>query len=223
MKRIFLIAISTLLTLHLNAQKVTQFMGIPVDGTKSKMIQKLEQKGFEYNSYGDYLTGEFNGRDVQVFIVTNRDKVRRIYVVDKYGTSSVSKIKNRFNTLCYQFENNLKYYKYTSVENNQQIADDEDISYEITVNDKQYEAVFYQISNDELVAIEQDCTQDRNINDTTITEEQRTTIINDCVWYALFEVKPKYSVWFTIHKSNGEYTIGIYYDNGYNEPNGEDL
>ena len=42
-----LLTISTILY----AQKdVTQFLGIPVDGSKSEMIQKLKAKGYRYNS-----------------------------------------------------------------------------------------------------------------------------------------------------------------------------
>lgn len=56
------------------AQKdVTKFLGIPVDGTKSEMIQKLKAKGFTYNSVKDMLEGEFNGSEVQIAVVTNRE------------------------------------------------------------------------------------------------------------------------------------------------------
>ena len=41
----------------LYAQKtVTKFLGIPVDGTKTAMIQQLEAKGYQYNSTMDVLT-----------------------------------------------------------------------------------------------------------------------------------------------------------------------
>lgn len=60
-------------------------------------------------------------------------------------------IKIRFNKLCRQFENNKKYEPMTDKE--QTIPDDEDLSYEMTVNNKRYEAVFYQISPLDTVAI----------------------------------------------------------------------
>ncbi len=103
------------------------------------MIQKLKAKGFQYNSSGDYLTGEFNGRDVRISVVTNNNKVYRIMVVDDNNSDETS-IKIRFNTLCRQFENNKKYIPlgdYT-------LSEEEDISYEMTVNNKRYEAVYYQ-------------------------------------------------------------------------------
>lgn len=56
------------------AQKeVTKFLGIPVDGYKSEMIQKLKAKGYKYNSTTDCLEGEFNGIDVGIMVVTNGD------------------------------------------------------------------------------------------------------------------------------------------------------
>lgn len=70
------------------AQKeVTKFLGIPVDGTKSSMIQKLKAKGFKYNDRLDYLTGEFNGVSVRVYVVTNNNRVWRIMLQDLYPSS----------------------------------------------------------------------------------------------------------------------------------------
>ncbi len=94
----------------LYAQKdVTQFLGIPVDGSKSEMIKKLKDKGYTSNSFNkDILVGEFNGTDVNIHIVTNNNKVCRIMVCDANETSEVN-IKIRFNKLCQQFQINEKY------------------------------------------------------------------------------------------------------------------
>ena len=143
MKNLLTVVMLFVFSTALYAQKdVTKFLGIPVDGTKTAMIQKLKAKGFQYNSSGDYLTGEFNGRDVRISVVTNNNKVYRIMVVDDNNSDETS-IKIRFNTLCRQFENNKKYEPLTDKE--QTIPDDEDLSYEIKVNKKRYEAGFYQI------------------------------------------------------------------------------
>ena len=75
---VMLLTISTILY----AQKdVTRFLGIPVDGSKSEMIQKLKAKGYRYNSTLDCLEGEFNGSQVYLSIVSNNNKVWRIAVV----------------------------------------------------------------------------------------------------------------------------------------------
>lgn len=127
------------------AQKeVTKFLGIPVDGYKSEMIQKLKAKGYKYNSTTDCLEGEFNGRDVEICVVTNNNKVYRIAVFDK-NYSNETDIKIRFNTLCSQFENNSKYLG----SKEQRILDNDDISYEMSVHNKRYEATFYQTYPDD--------------------------------------------------------------------------
>ena len=97
MKRICVLLISSFIALTVSAQKsVTKFLGIPVDGFKSEMKQKLIAKGFEYNSYSDDFSGEFNGVEVYLSIVTNNNKVWRITVVDKVELNETD-IKIRFN------------------------------------------------------------------------------------------------------------------------------
>lgn len=123
---------------------VTEFLGIPVDGTKTEMKQKLIAKGFVPKKMGDleWLEGEFNGTDVGVRIFTNKNKVYRIMLADKNPVDE-AQIKIRFNNLVSQFEHNKRYIpldKYT-------LSDEENISYEMTVNKKKYEAVFYQVPN----------------------------------------------------------------------------
>ena len=134
MKRIFLFYIMAIMAISMSAQNdVTTFLGIPVDGFKSEMKQKLVSKGFVPKKVGtnEFLEGEFNGTDVRVFIVTNNNKVYRIMLCDA-NTQNESNIKIRFNKLVSQFENNKRYTsldKYT-------LSDEENISYEMTVNKK---------------------------------------------------------------------------------------
>ena len=140
------------------AQKeVTKFMGIPVDGSPTEMIKKLKAKGFKTDEVfmravkrglidldePEGLTGRFNGERVQVNLGVEQNKVWRIYLSDK-NTRDETQIKIRFNTLVRQFENNDKYVYFYE----QTIADDEDISYQMTVNKKQYEAIFAQKGED---------------------------------------------------------------------------
>ena len=142
MKKLIFSLLATLLTLSLYAQNdVTTFLGIPVDGFKSEMRQKLIAKGFTPKKVGtnEYLEGEFNGTDVHIYIVTNNNKVYRIMVCDA-NTRDEANIKIRFNRLVNQFKNNKKYTaldQYT-------ISDTEDISYEMNVHKKNFDALFYQ-------------------------------------------------------------------------------
>lgn len=178
------------------AQKeVTQFMGIPVDGSPTEMIKKLKAKGFKTDEVfmravkrglidldePEGLTGRFNGERVQVNLGVEQNKVWRIYLSDK-NSRDETQIKIRFNTLVRQFENNDKYVYFYE----QTIADDEDISYQMTVNKKQYEAVFAQKGEDGTV------------------DEKRI-------------------VWFTIVEGSDGYYIAMFYDNKYNQADGSDL
>ena len=111
MKKLLFSLLATLLTLSLYAQNdVTTFLGIPVDGFKSEMRQKLIAKGFTPKKVGnnEYLEGEFNGTDVHIFIATNNNKVYRIMVCDS-NTRDQSNIKIRCHKLVNQFEDNTRY------------------------------------------------------------------------------------------------------------------
>ena len=106
-KSLILIFVIAILSLKLYGQKdVTQFLGIPVDGYKAEMLKKLKSKGFTSNPNSkDILDGEFNGTDVNVFVVTNNNKVWRIAVADANDKSELD-VKIRFNQLLQQFQNN---------------------------------------------------------------------------------------------------------------------
>lgn len=149
------------------AQKeVTKFMGIPVDGSPTEMIKKLKAKGFKTDEDAmqvvkrglidwdgpEVLTGRFNGEKVRVFLGVEQNKVWRIYLSDK-DSRDETQIKIRFNTLVRQFENNDKYIPYFD---EQTIADDEDISYQMTVNKKRYDAYFVQKGEDGTVDVKRE-------------------------------------------------------------------
>lgn len=228
MKRIFLFYIMAIMAISMSAQNdVTTFLGIPVDGFKSEMKQKLVSKGFVPKKVGtnEFLEGEFNGTDVHVYIATNYNKVYRIMLCDA-NTQNEANIKIRFNKLVSQFENNKRYTsldKYT-------LSDEENISYEMTVNKKNYDALFYQVPNMEKVdtlALQKKVRNEllskyteaelKNPSE-EITKEIQNTAIK--IGMEMMFMKP---VWFRICESYGEYYITMFYDNEYNHANGEDL
>lgn len=180
MKKLFFSIVAFLFVITANAQNdVTKFMGIPVDGTKEEVLAKLRDKGFKTSVLGDdYLEGVFNGSEVFVCPLTNGNKVWRIAVIQQTEFDE-TQIKIRFNILYSQF---LKNSKYTALKD-QRIPENENISHQIAIYKKQYQANFYQD------------------NDT------------------------KKSVWFTISEgqSYNKYILIIFYDNEYNQANGEDL
>lgn len=208
----------------------TKFLGIPINGSKSQMIKKLQQKGFTYNDYNDNLEGEFNGNEVKILIATNRNKVWRICVVDKYPTSDDLNIKNRYNRFVEQFYNKPLIYSPGLIKKEDYlIPETEDISYEMTVHNKHYEAPFIQkLSFDvELPAFEK--AKGRSFASTigksnfeNLSEEEKQEFYDNLV-KQLVEVQMKRSVWFTINRNYGDYRLVLYYDNENNHANGEDL
>lgn len=251
-KRLFFVFLM-FVTLSMNAQDnvVLQFMGIPVDGKKSKMISELKKKGFKYDDSNDCLTGRFNGGEVRIRVVDYKDQVYRVLVEDAYYSDEAS-IRGKYNRLIEQFERNGRY---SSFIDNEKIDSEENIHYEISVNNKRYQASFYQKSENEI-----DC---NTFDDAEYSEEMFDLIHNFCVEQAkgvsedfynnqylkdiqnkdkiqIFEydkiylksflfslqyaINYKRTVWFMISEYDyKKYKILLYYDNGYNEPNGEDL
>ena len=145
MKKIIVLLTMLMVVMLCNAQEkkdVTKFMGIPVDGTKSAMIQKLKTKGFTYDVKNDCLEGEFNGDNVLIKVQTVNKKVWRVDVIIKKQYDE-TQVKIKFNRLCQQFEQNPKYVSLLGTES-QEIGDEEDISYEMSVKSKQYWALYLQ-------------------------------------------------------------------------------
>ena len=206
-------------------QEVTKFLGIPVDGSKEEMIRKLKDKGFRPDPQGgEALVGQFNGSEVNVYVATNNDKVWRIMVCDA-NLMGETDIKIRFNNLCRQFQNNKKYMYISST--SYELPDDEDVAYEISVNDKRYEAVYYQLPSviDTVAiakAIEPSLSQYTEEQLANPTKEIQVDMIAATLTY-MYELCAKRSVWFMISSLYGQYYITMFYDNGYNQANGEDL
>ncbi|WP_296684475.1 hypothetical protein [Flavobacterium sp.] len=223
LKTIILFFFFLILPLASYSQKdVTQFLDIPVDGYKPEMLQKIKSKGFTANrNKEDILNGEFNGTDVNIVIATNNNKVWRVAVLDANSTDETN-IKIRFNNLIKQFVNNERYSKEAdSTIAKYTIPKDENISYEITVNKKRYEAVFYQksLKYDSLA----------KENEILVAKEKLTDKEKERVGELILEMfresmnSLNKQVWFMISENYGKYSIVIYYDNEFNKANGNGL
>lgn len=208
------------------AQKdVTQFLGIPVDGTKTEMVQKLKAKGFKYNSTNDGLEGEFNGQEVELSIVTDNNKVWRIAVMDKWATDEAN-IKIRFNNLCRQFAKNEKY---CSLNDDPLLSEEENIGYEMLVNNKRYESAYFQ-SPKTISGLSEEERQEM-LSATGLHEKDLDSLsaksLDDLtdvfVGYLGENYWSKKMVWFMIDGEGEKYRILMFYDNEYNHANGEDL
>ena len=217
-----------MLALTTFAQKdVTKFLGIPVDGTKAQMIAKLKAKGFtpSTKSYKKgVLTGTFNGRKVDLYVVTNNNKVYRIMVADQQSDNATD-IKIHFNNLCEQFKNNKKYISFED----QTIPKEENILHEMIVNNKRYQACFYQAPSDTAhiknVAMTvrkkllQKYSEYQLANPTEEIQKEATSETMS----AFLEDSQNRSVWFMISENFSNFQLVMYYDNEYNKANGEDL
>jgi hypothetical protein len=221
--KIIQLCLILILPVFSNAQNdVTQFLDVPVDGYKPEMINKLKSKGFTINKQSeDVLDGEFNGINVNLFISTNNNKVWRITVYEVNPTDETN-IKIRFNNLIQQFAKNNRYseqadstlVKYT-------IPKDEDISYEINVRNKRYEAVFYQksLKYDSLIKEAASLYAKGKLNDED--NEKLKNIFSESLEESLKSLNKL--VWFMIKEEYGKYRILIFYENEYNKANGKGL
>lgn len=236
MKKLLTTILGIIITLALFAQSTNdntlKFLGHPVDGSKSEMEKHLISRGFTYDSDYDSYRGIFNGKNVNVLISTNKDNVDRVYVAFNKQRNEAD-IINEYNTLLRQFKRNEKY---TSLSENLEIPTDEDISFEMSVHNKTYQATFYQKPQLDTLAIVEEFTS-------LCSEEQIEKIMSidfsnldtfdfsenaDILQIILAITKKTMEyitgcVWFTIHEVYGTYQIGLYYDNLNNRPNGEDL
>ena len=179
------------------------------------MIEKLKAKGFKYNQRLDYLTGEFNGNNVIISIATNNNKVWRIVLVDAIARDE-TEIRIRFNNLIRQFNKNTRYIP--AYLTDPTIDDNEDISYEMSIRNKRYEAVFYQKST-QGIKIEQE--YEKYLETNSLSEEKANELTKEM--YATRESNSKRLVWFMIDGNYSDYRIYMFYDNEYNHSDGEDL
>ena len=157
--------------------------------------------------------------------MTNNNKVWRIVIQDAIAQDEAG-IKIRFNKLVQQFLNNKKYLPATL--SDPTLSDSEDISYEMLVHKKRYEAAFYQMPA-QIDTLEMQNTLRAKLLEKyseeqleNPTEEQQTDIKYEATMYML-DIYSKRSVWFMIDEQYGRYRILMYYDNEYNHSDGEDL
>lgn len=137
MKRYILALVFAFASLSAFSQNTIKFLGIPIDGTKKEMIAKLEEKGYIYDSYSDCLTGEFNGDNVKIAILTVNNRVWRIAIITAESQDEIN-IKFHFVNLMQQFRKNGKYiYVGGKIPN-----ESDNLASEIRVNKKRFDAYF---------------------------------------------------------------------------------
>ena len=114
------------------------------------------------------------------------------------------------------------------------LSESEDISYEMLVHKKRYEASYFQapdpssidtlaIQNRVKEALLREYTQEEIDNPTDKQREKMQNIFSREAADIVFEMMEKKLVWFMISENYGQYYITMFYDNEYNHSDGEDL
>lgn len=221
MKRLFWTLTLLVLTfVHaFSIDDTTQFLGIPVDGSKADMIRQLKSKGYEYNEGEDYLTGFYFGDPVYVFVQTVNDKVARIIVYDIVQRNE-PEIKYRFNTIYNRFS---KSNRFTRLGKKDVILTDKfNLLYEIRQHKYVHKAIFRQISSEiSEEEIERACAPAVSANSVDLEalkfdyKERRRRIHAKAIGYVNQHNKESYpsQVWFVISERFGKFGMVLLYDN----------
>ena len=227
-KILFIISIAILFSLKAFALfPITKFLGIPVDGSKTEMIEKLKAKGFTFLEEFDVLQGKYEGIDVNLRVITHNDKVFRIMVSDQKPYDGAT-IKDRFNDLVHKFKNDKRFLDFDSI-NEFYIDDKVNLDHEILENRKEFQASFLiadrpvteynktwlmRVANKELG---NKYTADQMKHSTEAIDE-----LCEVVSRLHADALVKRRVWFNIGEFEGKYFINLFYDNANNQPDDED-
>lgn len=101
----------------------------------------------------------------------------------------------------------------------------------MSVNNKRFEASYFQMDQvmdsitirKEMQDLVNDKYGDKNIDD--LTDSEKIDISSEYLIYYMKKMEKFFnnSVWFMINENYGKYKILMYYDNLYNQANGDDL
>ena len=88
-------------------ENALKFLGIPVDGSRERVIAQLNEKGYDGSVWSEYLEGQFNGDPVKVFVHTYHEKVDRIIV--EFDKIPEMDLREQYNHLLVLLQGNEKY------------------------------------------------------------------------------------------------------------------
>lgn len=147
MKRL-LATLLMFLALTSYAQDVIDFMGIPIDGSVSEMVAKLQEKGFRKTDKPGTLEGLNDDIPVQLDIHVSKDKVYEIDI--RYDVEdNKAQIVQCINNLVSKFKDNPKYKEVQS----EMITEDNLTESKLKKEYLGYFAYFVQIGANGYVAI----------------------------------------------------------------------
>lgn len=120
---------------------VTEFLGVPVDGTKQEVFSALEKKGFTKVDEGT-LSGIFLGKQCEVSVGLHSDKVYVVYVLNE-ETLDGETAKMEFNNLFMTFSIDAEY----SYGGGKSISHNEDLESFFSKENKSYLCWFHQVGD----------------------------------------------------------------------------
>lgn len=208
--------------------RVTEFLGVPVDGSLEVFEKRMEKKGFEYkvrrqglkvSVLETYMTGMFAGAKMMALPVVNDDSVLcRMWLVEN-KTFNAKGAKEEFNRLVRFFANDSTHYftpeDYT-------IADDVDLAKMMKQHpDTIIGAAFFQYDREEENDIIQQTMQECEMSDGfhAMSAEQQASVkamMRETLAENFAAATSMRSVWLKIYKERNEYAIFIFFDNLYN-------
>lgn len=124
-----------------NKMCVTEFLGVPVDGTKQEVFSALEKKGFTKVDE-DTLSGNFLGKQCEVSVGLHSDKVYVVYVLNE-ETLDGETAKMEFNNLFMTFSIDAEY----SYGGGKSIPHNEDLESFFSKENKSYLCWFHQVGD----------------------------------------------------------------------------
>lgn len=202
---------------------VIHFMGVPIDGSKAKVVRGLKKQGFVRSKlYPSLLEGEFNGRDMLLHVLTHKDKVYSIALVDAMASNEVD-IKIAYNTLFQQIQNNGKYI---FIGGDGLISEDENVLHKMYFDEHRYASFFYALSSEELeelVGQYMAYIRDSYNEDELVKPSDKMQMDLKQIQGVLIDQKLQKKVTLGIVRDSDGFKIALFYNNVHNEPKGEAL
>ena len=200
---------------------ITEFLGIQLDGTKSEMIKKIEEKGFKYDQENGRLTGIYEKEEVQLEVETNDSgKVWRIVLFDKNFRNEID-IRDRFNSLFKQFSKNYMHLSGSNIPKKESIIEG--------IKTDKYRAdfgqVFKEVDAKQVAAIIMERYSKDKLKELVFTEKFSVAkqFVNESV-SILSDLAKQRLIWFKIEDNSGQYRIVMFFQNEKNKPqNGGNL
>ncbi len=234
--RLFFVILFCLFCVNIFAQRdVTTFLGVPIDGAKDELLEKLKDKGWLPSMKGsDVLHGQFEKIDLELRVVTYNDTVYRIVLSDR-STFDEKEIITRYNMLCDYFLESHRYSGNAS----QKLSETMDLTYEMKTMNRHIDAVFYQMPDmttdtynnitahfqssysekkrQQAFARLKDASEDESLLEELLTGKD-ADLYNE-IYQVFLKIGTMKMVWFTIDRDVfGRYKILVFFDNKYNAP-----